>query len=107
MDPMVLFGSEAVIREAVARTLAGAGSRRHILNVGHGVVQVNARSHDQSRHSALCSNLLAHTNEDLLVAPRAASAQGTPEENVGLFCQLAHESGNAARKVEEEPVLVA
>ena len=40
VDPMVLFGSEAVIREAVERTLAESGGRRHILNVGHGVVQV-------------------------------------------------------------------
>lgn len=40
VDPMVLFGSEAVIRQTVAQTLAAAGGRRHILNVGHGVVQV-------------------------------------------------------------------
>ena len=42
MDPMVLFGSESVIREAVGRTIANAGGRRHILNVGHGVVQVGS-----------------------------------------------------------------
>ena len=53
---MVLFGSEAAIREAVTRCLLEGGARRHILNVGHGVIE------------------------------------GTPEENVGLFCQLAHES---------------
>ena len=70
MDPMVLFGSEATIRHAVQRQLAQAGGSRHILNVGHGVVQ------------------------------------GTPEENVGLFCQLARESGGA-RQLEAEPLLVA
>ena len=57
VDPMVLFGTEADIRQAVATCLSEAGPRGHILNVGHGV------------------------------------AQGTPEENVKLFCQLAHESG--------------
>lgn len=43
MDPMVLFGSESVIREAVGRTIANAGGRRHILNVGHGVVQAGSK----------------------------------------------------------------
>ena len=28
-------------------------------------------------------------------------AQGTPEENVGLFCRLAHESGKAAVQSEQ------
>lgn len=37
---MVLFGSEAVIRQNVAKTLGAAGGSHHILNVGHGVVQV-------------------------------------------------------------------
>jgi uroporphyrinogen-III decarboxylase len=58
VDPTVLFGSEAVIRENVTRCLRQAGAAHHILNVGHGVVQ------------------------------------GTPEENVGLFCQLARESAS-------------
>lgn len=44
------------IRAAVVRCLLEAGRSRHILNVGHGVIE------------------------------------GTPEENVGLFCQLARES---------------
>ncbi|CAI5465347.1 unnamed protein product [Closterium sp. Yama58-4] len=39
VDPMVLFGPEASIRAAVADCLSKAGGRRHILNVGHGVVQ--------------------------------------------------------------------
>lgn len=39
VDPMVLFGSEEAIRDAVTKCCADAGSRRHILNVGHGVVQ--------------------------------------------------------------------
>lgn len=56
VDPMVLFGPEEAIREAVEQCIAGAGRRHHILNVGHGVIQ------------------------------------GTPEEAVGLFCQLARES---------------
>ncbi|CAM6096448.1 unnamed protein product [Calypogeia fissa] len=56
VDPMVLFGPEEAIREAVEKCIAGSGRRHHILNVGHGVIQ------------------------------------GTPEEAVGLFCQLARES---------------
>ncbi|CAG9461665.1 unnamed protein product [Pedinophyceae sp. YPF-701] len=64
VDPMVLFGTEDVIRREVARCLEEAGPNtgvgRHILNVGHGV------------------------------------PQGTPEENVGLFVQLAKESGSKA-----------
>lgn len=40
VDPMVLFGSEAVIAAEVERCLRAAGPRGHILNVGHGVVQV-------------------------------------------------------------------
>ena len=63
VDPMVLFGSEAKIREAVERCIADAGPGRHILNVGHGVVQ------------------------------------GTPEENVGLFCDLAREAVYSKEKV--------
>jgi len=57
VDPMVLFGTEEVIRAEVAKCLTQAGPRGHILNVGHGV------------------------------------AQGTPEDNVRLFCELAHQSG--------------
>ena len=38
VDPMVLFGPEESIRAAVAACIAEAGPR-HILNVGHGVVQ--------------------------------------------------------------------
>jgi uroporphyrinogen decarboxylase len=38
VDPMVLFGTEQAIRDAVQQCCAAAGSR-HILNVGHGVVQ--------------------------------------------------------------------
>ncbi|GBG69176.1 hypothetical protein CBR_g3876 [Chara braunii] len=57
VDPMALFGREEVIRNAVAECLEAAGRRRHILNVGHGVIQ------------------------------------GTPEESVKLFCDLARQSG--------------
>lgn len=56
VDPMILFGKEESIREAVQRCLLEGGPQRHILNVGHGVVE------------------------------------GTPEESVALFCDLARES---------------
>jgi uroporphyrinogen decarboxylase len=56
VDPMVLFGNEANIREAVTRCIVESGGTRHILNVGHGVIE------------------------------------GTPEENVGIFCDLARQS---------------
>jgi len=56
MDPMYLFASEERIRQEVANNVASAGDGKHILNVGHGVVQ------------------------------------GTPEENVGIFCDAARAS---------------
>lgn len=65
MDPLALFGSEAVITAEVERCLRAAGPQGHILNVGHGVVQ------------------------------------GTPEENVGLFCDLARSSASVFKKVPE------
>ena len=65
VDPMVLFGSEAVITAEVERVLQAAGPTRHILNVGHGV------------------------------------AQGTPEENVALFCELARRSGSGSEARRE------
>lgn len=40
VDPMCLFGPEEVIRAEVERCLGAAGTRGHILNVGHGVIQV-------------------------------------------------------------------
>ena len=58
VDPMVLFGGEKEIRAAVTDCLKAAGPRRHILNVGHGVIE------------------------------------GTPEESVGLFCELARQSAD-------------
>lgn len=39
VDPLVLFGTEGVIRDAVASCCRRAGRRGHILNVGHGVIQ--------------------------------------------------------------------
>lgn len=39
VDPMILFGPEHSISEAVSRCIADAGGRKHILNVGHGVIQ--------------------------------------------------------------------
>ena len=33
--------------------------------------------------------------------------QGTPEENVGLFCELAQQSAGMREAVAEEPLLVA
>lgn len=56
MDPMYLFAGEERIRQEVANNVAAAGDGKHILNVGHGVVQ------------------------------------GTPEENVGIFCDAARAS---------------
>lgn len=56
MDPMYLFASEERIRQEVANNVRDAGEGKHILNVGHGVVQ------------------------------------GTPEENVGVFCDAARAS---------------
>lgn len=38
MDPVVLFGSEAAIEEAVRDCLTKAGEGGHILNLGHGVL---------------------------------------------------------------------
>ena len=63
VDPMVLFGSEAVITAEVERVLSAAGPTGHILNVGHGVVQ------------------------------------GTPEQSVALFCDLARRSRSPAREL--------
>lgn len=39
VDPMTLFASEDCIRSAVQDCLSKAGSSRHILNVGDGVMQ--------------------------------------------------------------------
>ena len=39
VDPLLLFAPEANIRAAVAKCVAEAGPGRHILNVGHGVIQ--------------------------------------------------------------------
>lgn len=39
IDPMVLFGTEAQIRQAFNDCCQAAGPQQHILNVGHGVVQ--------------------------------------------------------------------
>jgi uroporphyrinogen decarboxylase len=58
VDPTVLFGDEKVITAAVEKCLKEAGPRRHILNVGHGVIE------------------------------------GTPEESVGIFCDLARKSAS-------------
>ncbi|MEW5314040.1 MAG: hypothetical protein WDW38_005567 [Sanguina aurantia] len=65
VDPMLLFAPENVIVEAVQRNLIQAGSRGHILNVGHGV------------------------------------PQGTPEQNVALFCEQARQSGKLFARQRE------
>jgi uroporphyrinogen-III decarboxylase len=62
MDPMYLFASEERIRQEVANNVRDAGNSKHILNVGHGVVQ------------------------------------GTPEGNVGAFCDAARASVYADMK---------
>lgn len=38
IDPVVLFGTEAAIEEAVTSCLRKAGDRGHVLNLGHGVL---------------------------------------------------------------------
>jgi uroporphyrinogen decarboxylase len=38
VDPVVLFGSQAAIEDAVRDCLAKAGERGHVLNLGHGVL---------------------------------------------------------------------
>ena len=38
VDPVVLFGTQAAIEEAVADCIAKAGDRGHVLNLGHGVL---------------------------------------------------------------------
>ena len=69
VDPMVLFGKEDAIKAAVTDCLLKAGPQRHILNVGHGVIE------------------------------------GTPEESVGLFCELARQSA-AIHAAAKQPVSV-
>lgn len=39
IDPGVLFGSKAVIRDRIIDTIRKAGNRGHILNLGHGILQ--------------------------------------------------------------------
>ncbi len=39
IDPCVLFGSKDFIRERILQTVRKAGNKRHILNLGHGVLQ--------------------------------------------------------------------
>jgi uroporphyrinogen-III decarboxylase len=39
MDPMYLFAGKDKIYEEVANNVRDAGESKHILNVGHGVVQ--------------------------------------------------------------------
>jgi len=71
VDPMVLFGGEDCIRDAVTKCLTQAGPTQHILNVGHGVIE------------------------------------GTPEENVGLFCELARQSAEIhVQSGRRDPVAV-
>jgi uroporphyrinogen decarboxylase len=38
MDPGVLFGSQAFIRERIHDTIRKAGNRKHIMNLGHGIL---------------------------------------------------------------------
>lgn len=72
VDPMILFsGKEEAIRAAVTRCLLEAGPKRHILNVGHGVIE------------------------------------GTPEEAVGLFCDLARQSADILAANGQAPAVAA
>ena len=45
VDPLELCGTEASLTEAVERCLSQAGGSRHILNLGHGVVQQTPEEH--------------------------------------------------------------
>jgi len=38
VDPGLLFGTPAAIRERIADTVKKAKGRRHILNLGHGIL---------------------------------------------------------------------
>jgi uroporphyrinogen decarboxylase len=38
IDPGVLFGSKAFIRDRILDTIRKAGNRGHILNLGHGIL---------------------------------------------------------------------
>lgn len=68
MDPMLLFAPDEVIESEVKKILEEANGR-HILNVGHGVVQ------------------------------------GTPEEKVGLFVELARQSGKVVVNADRKSVV--
>lgn len=50
VDPMMLFAPPDVLRAEVVRCCRRAGRRGHILNVGHGVVQVRAHVLDSQVH---------------------------------------------------------
>jgi uroporphyrinogen decarboxylase len=39
MDPVSLFGSKAHITERVLDTIKKAGNTKHVMNLGHGVMQ--------------------------------------------------------------------
>jgi uroporphyrinogen decarboxylase len=39
MDPVALFGPQPFIKERILDTIAKAGNHRHIMNLGHGVLQ--------------------------------------------------------------------
>ena len=39
LDPCILFGSQAFIRDRILDTIRKAGNQRHIFNLGHGVLQ--------------------------------------------------------------------
>jgi uroporphyrinogen-III decarboxylase len=38
IDPAILFGSQALIRDRILDTIQKAGNRGHILNLGHGIL---------------------------------------------------------------------
>lgn len=39
LDPCVLFGPQELIRDQILETITKAGNRRHILNLGHGILK--------------------------------------------------------------------
>lgn len=44
VDPLILYGSEDSIRKAVKKCIQDAGSKKHVLNLGHGVEKDIAES---------------------------------------------------------------
>lgn len=109
---MILFGTEQAIREAVTRSLVEAGPRHHILNVSSGgdppglprgcpatSTGCQRMQSMQAGSPSLPALLLTACGAALLALCRLLQVghgviEGTPEESVGLFCELARQSAD-------------